>query len=66
MAFNVAQNQIENPSYLIVRTWADGRTSIMASFNGTQEDAEHEYLEICSMWNYEIRTKMFRIDIYQY
>lgn len=66
MAFNVAQNQIINPSYLIVRTWADGRTSIMASCNGTQEQAEAEYLEICKMWDYEIRTKMFRIDIYQY
>ena len=66
MAFNVAQNQIENPSYLIVRTWFDGRTSIMASCNGTQEQAEAKYLEICKMWDYEIRTKMFRIDIYQY
>ncbi len=65
MAFNVRKNQIENPSYLIVRTWADGRVSIMAISYGTQEDAEHEYLEICKMWDYEIRTKMFRVDIYQ-
>ena len=58
------QNKIENPTYLIVRTWADGRTSIMVS--GSREDAiEEEYLEICKMWDYEIKAKMFRIDIYK-
>ena len=58
------QNKIENPTYLIVRTWADGRTSIMVS--GSREDAiEEEYLEICKMWDYEIKAKMFRVDIYK-
>ena len=59
----MAQNKIENPTYLIVRTWADGRTTIMAS--GSNKDAvEEEYLEICKMWDYEIKSKMFRVDIY--
>ena len=59
----MAQNKIENPTYLIVRTWADGRTTIMVS--GSRKDAiEDEYLEICKMWDYEIKTKMFRVDIY--
>ena len=62
----MADNRIENPSYLIVRTWADGRVSIMASCNGTRDQAETEYLEICKMWDYEIKAKMFRIDIYEW
>lgn len=61
----MANNKIENPSYLIVRTWADGRTTIMASCNGTQEEVEAEYLDVWKMWDYEIKAKMFRVDIYQ-
>ena len=60
----MANNQIENPTYLIVRTWADGRTTIMASGN-RQDAVEEEYLEICKMWDYEIKAKMFRVDIYK-
>lgn len=60
----MANNQIENPTYLIVRTWADGRTTIMASCR-TQDQAEEEYLEIYKMWDYEIKAKMFRVDIYK-
>ena len=60
------EKRVENPSYLIVRTWADGRTTIMASCNGTRDQAETEYLEICKMWDYEIKAKMFRIDIYEW
>ena len=59
----MAQNKIENPTYLIVRTWADGRTTIMAS-GSNKDDVEEEYLEICKMWDYEIKSKMFRVDIY--
>ena len=59
------EKRIENPSYLIVRTWADGRVSIMFSCNGTRDQAETEYLEICKMWDYEIKAKMFRVDIYK-
>ena len=61
----MANNKIENPTYMIVRTWADGRTTITASCNGTQDQAEAEYLEICKMWDYEIKAKMFRVDIYK-
>ena len=60
----MAQNKIENPTYLIVRTWADGRTTIMAS-GSNKDDVEEEYLEICKMWDYEIKSKMFRVDIYK-
>ena len=59
----MAQSKIENPTYLIVRTWADGRTTIMAS-GSKRDEVEEEYLEICKMWDYEIKTKMFRFDIY--
>ena len=59
----MAQNKIENPTYLIVRTWADGKTTIMAS-GSKQDEVEEEYLKICKMWDYEIKAKMFRIDIY--
>ena len=60
----MTQNKIENPTYLIVRTWADGRTTIMAS-ESKQDKVEEEYLEICKMWDYEIKANMFRVDIYK-
>ena len=59
----MAQNKIENPTYLIVRTWANGRVTIMA-YGSQKDEVEEEYLEICKMWDYEIKTKMFRVDIY--
>jgi len=59
----MTENKIENPTYLIVRTWADGRTSIMIA-SSNKDAIEAEYLEVCKMWDYEIKSKMFRVDIY--